>query len=418
MTEDKKNTPTEDKITELSAWQKRNKEYLEKRALEKEKEPEKDELEEETSTEGEDLLDQEVASVDEEDSDEREDTEEEEDDSAEETDSEENLASEVEESRETETLSTAEDPEEPAKQERKLFLFDRLKVRKEKKEPTVAKRHIYRAIPVIGISSMLALASLYFLSPLSTKKVIEFSGNKAVDQQVLYEKSRIKEEDYTLTTFLHKSVYERNMKTASPWIKAVHMQYQFPVTFKVQVTEHQVVAYYVTGGDHYPVLENGEVVETVTPASDLPSSYISLTFSDREMVRQYVQQMKSISSSITDKIVSVDLTPSKVTKDLVTLTMKNGNKILVPLSHITRKLPYYKSISKQVEDGSIIDMEAGVFSYNEQAMVEAKEKSEKEKTEKTEETANTENQSENSGETAQDSHQDSHTEEQNHSENQ
>lgn len=401
MTEDKKNTPTEDKITELSAWQKRNKEYLEKRALEKEKEPEKDELEKETSTEEEDLLDKEVASVDEEDSDE-------------ETNSEENLASEVGESTETETLSIAGDAEEPAKQERTLYLFDRLKVRKKKKEPIVAKRHIYRAIPVIGISLIMALLSIYFLSPLSTKKVIEFSGNKVVDQQILYEKSRIKEEDYTLTTFLHKSVYERNMETASQWIKAVHMQYQFPVTFKVQVTEHQVVAYYVTGGDHYPVLENGEVVETVTPASDLPSSYISLTFSDREMVRQYVQQMKSISSSITDKIVSVDLTPSKVTKDLVTLTMKNGNKILVPLSHITRKLPYYKSISKQVEDGSIIDMEAGVFSYNEQAMAEAKEKSEKEKAEKTEETENTENQGENSGETTQDSH----TEEQNHSENQ
>lgn len=401
MTEDKKNTPTEDKITELSAWQKRNKEYLEKRALEKEKEPEKDELEKETSTEEEDLLDKEVASVDEEDSDE-------------ETNSEENLASEVGESTETETLSIAGDAEEPAKQERTLYLFDRLKVRKKKKEPIVAKRHIYRAIPVIGISLIMALLSIYFLSPLSTKKVIEFSGNKVVDQQILYEKSRIKEEDYTLTTLLHKSVYERNMETASQWIKAVHMQYQFPVTFKVQVTEHQVVAYYVTGGDHYPVLENGEVVETVTPASDLPSSYISLTFSDREMVRQYVQQMKSISSSITDKIVSVDLTPSKVTKDLVTLTMKNGNKILVPLSHITRKLPYYKSISKQVEDGSIIDMEAGVFSYNEQAIAEAKEKSEKEKAEKTEETENTENQGENSGETTQDSH----TEEQNHSENQ
>ena len=401
MTEDKKNTPTEDKITELSAWQKRNKEYLEKRALEKEKEPEKDELEKETSTEEEDLLDKEVASVDEEDSDE-------------ETNSEENLASEVGESTETETLSIAGDAEEPAKQERTLYLFDRLKVRKKKKEPIVAKRHIYRAIPVIGISLIMALLSIYFLSPLSTKKVIEFSGNKVVDQQILYEKSRIKEEDYTLTTLLHKSVYERNMETASQWIKAVHMQYQFPVTFKVQVTEHQVVAYYVMGGDHYPVLENGEVVETVTPASDLPSSYISLTFSDREMVRQYVQQMKSISSSITDKIVSVDLTPSKVTKDLVTLTMKNGNKILVPLSHITRKLPYYKSISKQVEDGSIIDMEAGVFSYNEQAIAEAKEKSEKEKAEKTEETENTENQGENSGETTQDSH----TEEQNHSENQ
>ena len=35
MTDDNKKTPTDDKITELSAWQKRNKEYLEKKALEK-----------------------------------------------------------------------------------------------------------------------------------------------------------------------------------------------------------------------------------------------------------------------------------------------------------------------------------------------------------------------------------------------
>ena len=245
----------------------------------------------------------------------------------------------------------------------------------------MAKRHIYRALPVIGISSIVALLSIYFLSPLSTQKVIEFSGNKAVDQQKLYEKSRIKEEDYTLTTFLHKSVYEQNIKTASPWIKEVHMHYQFPVTFKVNIVEHKVVAYYVTGEDHYPVLENGEVVETVTPASDLPSSYISLKFSDRELVRQFVQEMKSISFSITDKIVSVDLTPSKVTKDLVTITMKNDNKILVPVSQITRKLPYYKAISKQLDDDSTIDMEAGVFSYSEQSIADAKEQAEKEKAE-------------------------------------
>ena len=248
----------------------------------------------------------------------------------------------------------------------------------------MAKRHIYRALPVIGISSIVALLSIYFLSSLSTQKVIEFSGNKAVDQQLLYEKSRIKEEDYTLTTFLHKSVYEQNMKTASPWIKEVHMHYQFPVTFKVNIVEHKVVAYYVTGEDHYPVLENGEVVETVTPASELPSSYISLKFSDRELVRQFVQEMKSISSSITDKIVSVDLTPSKVTKDLVTITMKNDNKILVPVSQITRKLPYYKAISKQLDDDSTIDMEAGVFSYSEQSIADAKEQAEKEKAESTE----------------------------------
>ena len=380
MTDDNKKTPTDDKITELSAWQKRNKEYLEKKALEKAEEAEKEEIESKEAQEDEDLSENESASISEEGS------EEEIEDSEEENDS------EVEEDPDTDGESSEREVPDPAveeldpseKQEKKPSFFERLKTKKTKKEPTVAKRHIYRALPVIGISSIVALLSIYFLSPLSTQKVIEFSGNKAVDQQKLYEKSRIKEEDYTLTTFLHKSVYEQNMKTASPWIKEVHMNYQFPVTFKVNVVEHKVVAYYVTGEDHYPVLENGEVVETVTPASDLPSSYISLKFSDRELVRQFVQQMKSISSSITDKIVSVDLTPSKVTKDLVTITMKNDNKILVPVSQITRKLPYYKAISKQLDDDSTIDMEAGVFSYSDQSIADAKEQAEKEKAESTE----------------------------------
>ena len=379
MTDDNKKTPTDDKITELSAWQKRNKEYLEKKALEKAKEAETEETESEEAKEDEDLSEKETASVSEEESDEIKESEEEDE-------------SEVEENPEADGESSEGEEDDPAiaeldpseKQEKKPSLFERLKTKKPKKEPAVAKRHIYRALPVIGISSIVALLSIYFLSPLSTQKVIEFSGNKAVDQKQLYEQSHIKEEDYTLTTFLHKSVYEQNMKTASPWIKEVHMNYQFPVTFKVNVVEHKVVAYYVTGEDHYPVLENGEVVETVTPASELPSSYISLKFSDRELVRQFVQEMKSISSSITDKIVSVDLTPSKVTKDLVTITMKNDNKILVPVSQITRKLPYYKAISKQLDDDSTIDMEAGVFSYSEQSIADAKEQAEKEKAESTE----------------------------------
>ena len=380
MTDDNKKTPTDDKITELSAWQKRNKEYLEKKALEKAEEAEIEETESKEAQEDEDLSENESASISEEESEE------------EIEDSEEENESEVEEDPDADGESSEREENGPAveeldpseKQEKKPSFFKGLKTKKTKKEPTVAKRHIYRALPVIGISAIVALLSIYFLSPLSTQKVIEFSGNKAVDQQKLYEKSRIKEEDYTLTTFLHKSVYEQNIKTASPWIKEVHMNYQFPVTFKVNIVEHKVVAYYVTGEDHYPVLENGEVVETVTPASDLPSSYISLKFSDRELVRQFVQEMKSISSSITDKIVSVDLTPSKVTKDLVTITMKNDNKILVPVSQITRKLPYYKAISKQLDDDSTIDMEAGVFSYSEQSIADAKEQAEKEKAESTE----------------------------------
>ena len=49
----------------------------------------------------------------------------------------------------------------------------------------------------------------------------------------------------------------------------------------------------------------------------------------------------------------------------------------MPVSQITRKLPYYKAISKQLDDDSTIDMEAGVFSYSEQSIADAKEQAEK-----------------------------------------
>ena len=260
--------------------------------------------------------------------------------------------------------------------------------KKAKKEGQIARRHIYRAIPVLVISTLIALFSAYLLTPLAKQKIIEFSGNKNADQTLLFEKSQIQDRDYTLTTFLNRDRYLANMKAASPWVKDISMTYAFPATFKVQVEEYQVFGYYVTEEDHYPILENGEVVETLVAADQLPKTYLAVRFSDRELVRQFVKQLGKIPSSVRDEIESVDLTPSKVTKDLVTLTMKDGTKVLVPVSQIKRKLPYYNQIRKLIEDDSVIDMEAGIYSYNAETMATlAQEKKEKEEGEgnKTEE---------------------------------
>lgn len=251
--------------------------------------------------------------------------------------------------------------------------------KKAKKEGQIARRHIYRAIPVLVISTLIAVFSAYLLTPLAKQKIIEFSGNKNADQTLLFEKSRIQDRDYTLTTFLNRDRYLANMKAASPWVKEISMTYAFPTTFKVQVEEYQVFGYYVTEEDHYPILENGEVVETPVAADQLPKTYLAVRFSDRELVRQFVKQLGKIPSSVRDKIESVDLTPSKVTKDLVTLTMKDGTRVLVPVSQIKRKLPYYNQIRKLIEDDSVIDMEAGIYSYNAETMATlAQEKKEKE----------------------------------------
>lgn len=379
---DKKNQKTPKEVTKLSEWQRRNQEYQKKKQLEEQEEKEKKAQEEKerqellnqkTPSEDLDAVEQDAETIDEE---------------------EDENAADVAEEELQETLP--EETEEDAEEEKIIYLTEASEAmfeeeelaKKAKKEGQVARRHIYRAIPVLVISTLIALFSAYLLTPLAKQKVIEFSGNKNADQTLLFEKSRIQDRDYTLTTFLNRDRYLANMKAASPWVKDISMTYAFPTTFKVQVEEYQVFGYYVTEEDHYPILENGEVVETPVAADQLPKTYLAVRFSDRELVRQFVKQLGKIPSSVRDKIESVDLTPSKVTKDLVTLTMKDGTKVLVPVSQIKRKLPYYHQIRKLIEDDSVIDMEAGIYSYNAETMATlAQEKKEKEEGEgnKTEE---------------------------------
>ena len=376
---DKKNQKTPKEVTKLSEWQRRNQEYQKKKQLEEQEEKEKKEQEEKERQE---FLNQNAPSED-------LDAEEQDTETAEENENEADVAEE-------EVQETLPDETDEEDEEKIIYLTepseDRFEeeelAKKAKKEGQIARRHIYRAIPVLVISTLIALFSAYLLTPLAKQKIIEFSGNKNADQTLLFEKSQIQDRDYTLTTFLNRDRYLANMKAASPWVKDISMTYAFPTTFKVQVEEYQVFGYYVTEEDHYPILENGEVVETLVAADQLPKTYLAVRFSDRELVRQFVKQLGKIPSSVRDEIESVDLTPSKVTKDLVTLTMKDGTKVLVPVSQIKRKLPYYNQIRKLIEDDSVIDMEAGIYSYNAETMATlAQEKKEKEEGEgnKTEE---------------------------------
>ena len=379
---DKKNQKTPKEVTKLSEWQRRNQEYQKKKQIEEQEEKEKKAQEEKERQE---LLNQKIPSEDPEaGGQDGESAEVEEDENVAgvaEEGLQETLPDGIDEENEEEKIIYLTEPSEDRFEEEEL-------AKKAKKEGQIARRHIYRAIPVLVISTLIAVFSVYLLTPLAKQKIIEFSGNKNADQTLLFEKSQIQDRDYTLTTFLNRDRYLANMKAASPWVKDISMNYTFPTTFKVQVEEYQVLGYYVTEEDHYPILENGEVVETPVAADQLPKAYLTVRFSDRELVRQFVKQLGKIPSSVRDEIESVDLTPSKVTKDLVTLTMKDGTKVLVPVSQIKRKLPYYNQIRKLIEDDSVIDMEAGIYSYNAETMATlAQEKKEKEEGEgnKTEE---------------------------------
>ena len=335
----------------LSEWQVRNKEYLEKKAQEKAKkqaelEKKRAELEQKKEEMKAELENQEPSN--------EEDTVSEEIDTDSPTSEEEDAVQDSESESEVEEQEEVQKQEEEQEEEVEQVEFSKV---------PIEKIHWYRALPVLVTSSLVFLASLYFLTPLATMKTIEFTGNKVVSQEELRSSSKIDQRDYTVTVYKNRHHYEQNLKASSPWIENVEMTYQFPLTFKIDVQEYGILGYLQKDSKYYPILTSGEYVKNEVAADALPEERMDVTFSDAGLIKEFVQQLKNVPDSIKKSMRRVDLTPSKVTEDLVTITMSDEHQILVPISHIAKKLPYYEGIHPQLEVPSVVDMEAGIFSY-------------------------------------------------------
>ena len=364
----------------LSEWQKRHQEYLEKKSQEKASETDEEERNDET------LETSESAGTNETDN-----SEDEKEDQAQ------DQASDDDETNESEETEDVEEPEEENIEELSDVSEDRtenfvdqadIEIEKEAKsdKPRIEKIHLYRAIPVLVISSLLILLSLYFITPLGSLKNIVVTGNERVTQDEIIKATQIDSRDYTLTTFLNRNQYANNLKKANSWIEKAEISYQFPITFKIQVTEFKILAYEASTGNIYPVISNGTVINQPVKKEALPENYMRLNLSDKAKVKKLMQELSDVPDSIKNEIQTVDLTPSKATKDLLTLTMKDEHKIIVPLSDIHKKLPYYSRVHPLLTEPSIVDMEAGIFSYS----ASLAQKEEQEKNESSEETEQSE----------------------------
>ena len=352
MSKDKKKESNQKQ--ELSEWQKRNQEYLKKKAEEEAALAEEKEKEKQARKEANSKL--------------------------------------LEESKKSSSESdeeTSSPSEEPSEKEEKSQKDDRkVKEEKEKKKkerpekpakPKIAPVHIWRAVSILVPSVLVLLLSVYLLTPLSTIKNIEVKGNSNTQVDDIKQASGIQDSDYTLALLLDKETYAERIKS-NHWIESAKINYQFPTNFTIEVKEFDIVGYYVSGEEHYPILSSGTVESTPVDRLNLPETYLTVTFNDEQQVKELITGLSTISEDIKSQIQKIELAPSKATADLLKITMLDTDEILVPLSELSKKLPYYSKIKPQLSEPSVVDMEAGVYSYTiaDKLIEEAEEKAKQE----------------------------------------
>lgn len=365
MSKDKKNEGKEilEELKELSEWQKRNQEYLKKKAEEEAALAEEKEKERQarmaSKSEKSDATEDQESESDPKDS-----------KSAKEESEEKVASSEGDKEEEEKEESGSKEDEE---QDKKLA---------KKEKPAKAKipgLHILRALTILFPSLLLLIVSAYLLSPYATMKDIRVEGTVHTTDDDIRQASDIQDSDYTINLLLDRAKYEKQIKS-NYWVESAQLVYQFPTKFTIKVKEYDIVAYYISGENHYPILSSGQLETSAVSLVSLPETYLSVLFNDSEQIKAFVSELAQISPELKAAIQKVELAPSKVTSDLIRLTMNDSDEVLVPLSEMSKKLPYYSKIKPQLSEPSVVDMEAGIYSYTvaDKLIMEAEEKAKQE----------------------------------------
>ena len=374
MSKDKKNQETQGK--ELSEWQKRNQEYLQKKAEEEAKRAEEEarEKEEQVSESSESAQEvsewqkqhheylskrmEEQSTSSEEVDEESEKSEEKDSDTSDETSNEEKDSEKI-----SQEDAKSQDQVEKEKVDEKVKKQKKVKTKSKPPKPAIPSIHIWRAVTILVPSFLILFLSIYLLTPLSTLKHIEVTGTVQTTADQVKEASGIQDSDYTISLLLNKDKHAEMVKS-DRWIESAKIVYQFPVHFTIEVKEFEIVAYSVSGDNYYPILSSGSIESTAVSSDNLPEKYISVLFNDEEQIKTLISQLNEVSPEIKQEIEKIELAPSKVTSDLLKITMYDTDEILVPLSELGKKLPYYSKIKPQLTVPSGIDMEVGIYSYS------------------------------------------------------
>lgn len=367
MSKDKKNQHTQGK--ELSEWQKRNQEYLQKKAEEEARE--KEEQVSESSESAQEVSEwqkqhheylskktEENSTSSEEVDEESEKSEEKDSDTSDETSDEEKVSKET-----PQEDSKSQDQVEKEIADEKVKKQKKVKNKSKPPKKAIPSIHIWRAVTILVPSFLILFLSIYLLSPLATMKHIEVMGNVQTSADQVREASGIRDSDYTISLLLNKDKHAEMVKS-NHWIESAKIVYQFPIHFTIEVKEFGIVAYSVSGDSYYPILSSGSIESTAVNAANLPEKYISVLFNDEEQIKTLISQLNEVSPEIKQEIEKIELAPSKVTSDLLKITMYDTDEILVPLSELGKKLPYYSKIKPQLTVPSGIDMEVGIYSYS------------------------------------------------------
>ncbi|MFB1049660.1 cell division protein FtsQ/DivIB [Paraliobacillus sp. JSM ZJ581] len=224
-----------------------------------------------------------------------------------------------------------------------VSIEDRIPKLKEARKKKTNRRLIF----YLSLFFILISIIVYLQSPLSQVKEIIVKGNKYIDDSVLIELSELTNE-VNFWSFSTKT--QEKLILAHDEIKDVSVNRKFLNTVVIEVEELEKVAYVNKKNRHYPLLENGELLNTISLKSWQGDAPLLVNFSKDVYIKEIAKELKLLSNAIASLISEIYWSPTESNENKVTLLMNDGFEVETTIRHFSRYMKTYPSIVNQLEE--------------------------------------------------------------------
>jgi cell division protein FtsQ len=216
-----------------------------------------------------------------------------------------------------------------------------------------------RLLSLLIIFFLLFLSIVYFQSPLSHVRKINIVGNSVYTDEQLTALSGI-----TKKTNIWKVNEEKIEKKINKLveIKSVKVKTQLPSQVTMQIEEWDRIAYIMTKGQMFPVLENGEILKEKSAGTTIDSPVL-VDFSSSKMTKEMIIALNKIPEEVLNSISEIHYSPKKTDQYHIELFMNDGFEVSASLRSFSEKMSHYPEIARQLDPKikGVIDMEVGSF---------------------------------------------------------
>lgn len=224
-----------------------------------------------------------------------------------------------------------------------VSIEDRIpKLKQTRKKKTNRRLVFYLSLFFILISIV-----VYLQSPLSYVQHIKVKGNKYVTEETIIALSELSDEMNFWSVDLKKIA--KKIKT-HPELKEVMLERALPNSIIIKVDELSKVAYIKHEDNYLPLLENGEIIDSIGSSSWKGDAPLLIDFTKDSYIQEIAEEIEALPATISTLISEIYWKPTEANPYKVLVYMNDGYSVESSIRNFSKYLKTYPSIVSQLED--------------------------------------------------------------------